>query len=38
MILLIKGGHGFKMLEEAVMIEVKQGPYIPESTQRFEEK
>ena len=38
MILLIKGGHGFKMLEETVMIEVKQGPYVPESTQRFEEK
>ncbi len=27
-LLLIKGGHGFKMLEEVEMIEVKQGPYV----------
>ena len=26
-ILLIKGGHGFKVLEEVEMFEVKQGPY-----------
>lgn len=26
-ILLIKGGHGFHILEEADIIEVKQGPY-----------
>jgi hypothetical protein len=26
-ILLAAGGHGFEMLEEAEMIEVKQGPY-----------
>lgn len=26
-ILLIKGGHGFEVLEEVEMIEVKQGPY-----------
>ena len=26
-ILLISGGHGFKVLEELEMIEVKQGPY-----------
>lgn len=26
-ILLIRGGHGFKMLEATEMIEVKQGPY-----------
>src|SRR5262245_36855900 len=26
-ILLIKGGHGFEVLEELDMIEVKQGPY-----------
>jgi len=26
-ILLIKGGHGFEVLEELEMIEVKQGPY-----------
>lgn len=26
-ILLIRGGHGFEVLEELEMIEVKQGPY-----------
>ena len=26
-ILLIQGGHGFKVLEEVEMFEVKQGPY-----------
>jgi len=26
-ILLVSGGHGFTMLEETEMIEVKQGPY-----------
>lgn len=29
-ILLIQGGHGFEVLEEVEMIEVKQGPYIGE--------
>jgi hypothetical protein len=29
-ILLAQGGHGFEMLEETVMIEVKQGPYVGE--------
>lgn len=27
-ILLVSGGHGFTMLEESEMIEVKQGPYM----------
>jgi len=27
-ILLASGGHGFEMLEETEMIEVKQGPYL----------
>ncbi|MDY6782674.1 MAG: hypothetical protein SW833_09045 [Cyanobacteriota bacterium] len=27
-ILLIQGGHGFQVLEEVEMIEVKQGPYV----------
>lgn len=27
-IILINGGHGFKVLEDTKMIEVKQGPYI----------
>lgn len=29
-ILLVDGGHGFKMLEESEIIEVKQGPYAGE--------
>ena len=29
-ILLAGGGHGFEMLEETEMIEVKQGPYVGE--------
>jgi mannose-6-phosphate isomerase-like protein (cupin superfamily) len=29
-ILLIQGGHGFKVLEEVEMIEVKQGPFVGE--------
>ncbi|OXS77036.1 hypothetical protein B1B04_01135 [Lysinibacillus sp. KCTC 33748] len=36
-ILLIQGGHGFEVLEEIEMIEVKQGPYIGEEDKtRFE--
>jgi mannose-6-phosphate isomerase-like protein (cupin superfamily) len=35
-ILLISGGHGFEVLEEIEMIEVKQGPYVGEQDkQRF---
>ena len=30
-ILLASGGHGFQMLEESEMIEVKQGPYAGEN-------
>jgi hypothetical protein len=26
-ILLVAGGHGFRMLEDTVLVEVKQGPY-----------
>ena len=26
-ILLVSGGHGFQVLEEIEMIEIKQGPY-----------
>lgn len=29
-ILLATGGHGFEMIEDAEMIEVKQGPYVGE--------
>ena len=34
MILLIKGGHGFEMQEETLMVEIKEGPYNPASTQK----
>lgn len=36
-ILLCAGGHGFKVLEEVKMVEIKQGPYIGEQDKtRFE--
>jgi mannose-6-phosphate isomerase-like protein (cupin superfamily) len=36
-ILLISGGHGFEVLEELNMVEVKQGPYAGETDKtRFE--
>jgi mannose-6-phosphate isomerase-like protein (cupin superfamily) len=36
-ILLVRGGHGFEVLEEVEMIEVKQGPYVGEQDKtRFE--
>ena len=36
-ILLADGGHGFEMLEETEMIEIKQGPYLEEEDKvRFE--
>ena len=38
MILLIKGGHGFEILEETEMIEIKQGPYNAQATERMETK
>lgn len=35
--LLAYGGHGFKMLEDSEIIEVKQGPYAGENDKvRFE--
>jgi mannose-6-phosphate isomerase-like protein (cupin superfamily) len=38
-ILLIKGGHGFEVLEDIRMIEVKQGPYAGEEDKiRFTRK
>jgi hypothetical protein len=38
-ILLVQGGHGFEMIEDSEMIEVKQGPYInDEDKVRFEKK
>ena len=36
-ILLVQSGHGFEMLEESEIIEVKQGPYVGEKDKtRFE--
>lgn len=36
-ILLARGGHGFHMLEDCEIVEVKQGPYVGENDkQRFE--
>ena len=34
LILLISGGHGFQVLEEVEMIEVKQGPYAGDSDKK----
>ncbi len=37
-ILLIKGGHGFEVLEDIEMFEIKQGPYVGENDKtRFKE-
>ena len=33
-ILLVSGGHGFQVLEEVEMVEVKQGPYAGNSDKR----
>ena len=35
-ILLISGGHGFEVLEEVQMLEVKMGPYDPASKKNLE--
>ena len=29
-IILFKGGHGFEMIEDTILVEVKQGPYLGE--------
>ena len=37
-ILLAHGGHGFKMIEDTEMIEIKQGPYVGENDkERFKD-
>lgn len=37
LILLIAGGHGFQVLDELEMIEIKQGPYVgPADKRRFD--
>jgi hypothetical protein len=36
-LLLVAGGHGFKMIEDSVLVEIKQGPYTGlEEKERFE--
>ena len=35
-LLLINGGHAFEMLDPTVMIEIKQGPYSPQSRKDFQ--
>lgn len=37
LILLVSGGHGFRMLEDTVLLEIKQGPYTgQDEKERFE--
>lgn len=37
-LILVSGGHGFRMLEDTVIMEVKQGPYTGlQEKERFEE-
>jgi hypothetical protein len=37
LLLLVSGGHGFRMLEDTVLLEVKQGPYTGlDEKERFE--
>ena len=34
--LMVGGGHGFRMLEDTILLEIKQGPYIgPDEKERF---
>lgn len=37
-ILLVSGGHGFKILEDSKIIEIKQGPYIGEEKDKIKFK
>ena len=34
-IVLLRGGHGFRLLEDTVLLEVKQGPFVPDDKRRF---
>lgn len=37
LVILSEGGHGFAMLEESTMVEVKQGPYVgPHEKTKFD--
>lgn len=35
-LILMEGGHGFEFLEQTQMLEIKQGPYNPESRRSLE--
>jgi len=36
LVLLVSGGHGFRCLEDTVLLEIKQGPFIgPHEKERF---
>lgn len=38
-LVLVGGGHGFRMVEDTVLVEIKQGPYLGlDDKQRFEGK
>ena len=38
-LLLVAGGHGFRMLEDSILLEIKQGPYTGmEEKERFSER
>jgi hypothetical protein len=34
-LLMLNGGHGFRLLEDTVLLEVKLGPYLPEEREPF---
>ena len=38
MILLLSGGHGFKVLKKLEMLEIKQGPFVGEKDKKRLEK
>ncbi len=36
LLVLVSGGHGFRCMEDTVLLEIKQGPYIgPDEKERF---
>lgn len=36
LILLVSGGHGFRCMEDTVLVEIKQDPYVgPDEKERF---
>lgn len=35
LVILVSGGHGFRMREDTVLIEIKQGPYLGSSEKEY---